>query len=362
MRPPLSFATLASVTIQEQVPLAPLTTLGVGGPARYFVECVSHQDVCEAVQFARLQSLPIFVLGGGSNLVVADEGFAGLVLKVAVRGISASHLNGNQTLFDVGAGEDWDNFVNAAVLQNCSGLECLSGIPGTVGGTPVQNVGAYGQEVSATIRHVEAFDLETGDLRVFPNSECGFAYRTSRFNTVDRGRYIILRVCYALRRGGQPELAYADLKKYFAGREQPSLAEIREAVINIRRSKGMVLDQSDADSHSAGSFFKNPVLSDEQFQALEERAATRGLKVPNYPALSSQRKVSAAWLVEQSGFSKGTARGPVGISSKHSLALINRGGAKAADIIALKNDVQRAVADQFGIHLVPEPVFLGFSD
>lgn len=360
-RPIVRFATLASVNIQEQVPLGPLTTLGVGGPARYLVQCVSGNDVRDAVDFARSRQRPIFVLGGGSNLVVADRGFDGIVLKIAIRGISAAERNGAQIIFESGAGEDWDYFVAATVGENCAGVECLSGIPGTVGGTPVQNVGAYGQEVSATIRGVDAYDLESGDIRRFSNADCGFAYRTSRFNTADRGRYIILRVQFALQPGGQPQLAYADLKRHFAGRGRPTLSEIREGVIAIRRGKGMVLDPADPDSHSAGSFFKNPVLSDDQFRDLEQRAVARGLTVPNYPALSSQRKVSAAWLVEQAGFKRGYAQGPVGISSKHSLAMINRGGATAADVVALKGAIQRAVADQFGIELHPEPVFLGFD-
>lgn len=360
---PLSpaFAKLASVNIQEQVPLGPLTTIGVGGPARYFVECASEHDVRDAVDFARTRSLSIFVLGGGSNLVVSDAGFDGLVLKVAIRGISVSDNDGTEVVIDTGAGEDWDEFVGATVVQNCAGVECLSGIPGTVGGTPVQNVGAYGQEVSATIREVDAYDLKSSEVRRFSNANCGFAYRTSRFNTTERGRYIILRVRFALQRGGCPQLAYADLRKHFAGRDCPTLREIREGVIAIRRGKGMVLDPADPDSHSAGSFFKNPVLSDEQFRELEQRATARGLTVPSYPALSAQRKVSAAWLVEEAGFRKGYARGPVGISSKHSLAMINRGGATAADVVALKNEIQRAVAEQFGIDLHPEPVFLGFD-
>lgn len=335
--------------------------MGVGGPARYFVECVSEHDVREGVDFARSRQLPIFVLGGGSNLVVSDCGFNGVVLKVAIRGISVAGNSGDEALFEAGAGEDWDEFVAATVARTCAGVECLSGIPGTVGGTPVQNVGAYGQEVSATIQDLDAYDIESGEIRRFSSQECGFAYRTSRFNTTERGRYIILRVRFALQRDARPQLAYADLRKYFADAEEPTLAQLRLGVIAIRRTKGMVLDPADPDSHSAGSFFKNPVLSDEQFRNLDQRASARGLVVPSYPALSAQRKVSAAWLVEQAGFKKGYARGPVGISSKHSLAMINRGGASAADIVALKNEIQRAVADQFGIELHPEPVFLGFD-
>jgi UDP-N-acetylmuramate dehydrogenase len=342
--------------------MAPLTTLGVGGPARYFVEAIREDEVREAVDFARSQELPLFVLGGGSNLVVSDEGFPGLVLRVALRGITTRPEDRSTTIFQAAAGEDWDRFVSSAVRTNCAGIECLSGIPGTVGATPVQNVGAYGQEVAETIVSVETMDLNNGRLKLFSNAECGFSYRTSRFNTSDRGRHIILRVSFALKAATSPKLAYADLKRHFGSRaETASLSDVRDAVISIRQSKGMVLDQNDPDSLSAGSFFKNPVLSAEQFRSLEQCATQRGLQVPSYPALASQHKVSAAWLVEQAGFNKGYSRGTVGISTKHSLAIVNRGGATAADIVSLKNDIQRAVADQFGITLQAEPVFLGFA-
>lgn len=349
--------------IREQVPLAPLTTLGVGGPARYFVEAVSEGDVREAVDFSGTRQIPLFVLGGGSNLVVADEGFPGLVLKVALGGITSRGTSHGTTVFQAAAGEDWDGIVGATVRADCAGLECLSGIPGTVGGTPVQNVGAYGQEVAETITAVEALDTTDGRLSEFSNAECSFSYRTSRFNTSERGRYIILRVSFALKRGGAPKVAYADLRKHLGkNAENANIATVRETVIGIRRGKGMLLDAGDPDSHSAGSFFKNPVLPEEQYIDLERIVTRRGLRIPNYPALAAQRKVSAAWLVEQAGFGRGFVRGPVGISSKHSLAIINRGGARAADVVALKRDIQRSVADQFGIALQAEPVFIGFSD
>lgn len=359
----LSGATLDSVKIREQVPLAPLTTLGIGGPARYFIEATSEGDVREAVDFAGSRQLPILTLGGGSNLVVSDRGFDGLVLKIALGGITSRSGPNRTTVFQAAAGENWDRFVAATVSENCAGVECLSGIPGTVGGTPVQNVGAYGQEVAETITMVEALDTCNGRVHGFSNAECGFSYRTSRFNFRDHGHYVILRVSFALRRDLKPKLAYIDLRNQLGSHaEKANLSEVREAVISIRGRKGMLLDPGDPDSQSAGSFFKNPVLSDEQFQDLERRAAARGLQVPNYPALATQHKVSAAWLVEQSGFRKGYAQGPVGISSKHSLAIINRGGATAADVLSLKANIQRAVADQFGIDLQPEPFFLGFSD
>jgi UDP-N-acetylmuramate dehydrogenase len=355
------------VTIQENIPLAPLTTLQVGGTARYFAELKREDDVGEAAHHANASALPLFVLGGGSNLVVGDSGWPGIVLRIAIGGIATPNANdaaGNAVLFSAGAGVNWDDFVAQAVSQNCAGVECLSGIPGSVGGTPVQNVGAYGQEVADTIESVRAFDLKEDRIVVLPKPACGFRYRASIFNTTERGRYIILRVNYRLHRGGAPSLKYADLQKYFAGRlgqkKMPSLRETREAVREIRRSKGMLLVPGDDDCRSAGSFFKNPVLSETHLKELTARAATKSLEVPSYPGLDAQHKVSAAWLVEHSGFSKGYVMGAAGISHKHALALINRGDAKASDIVALKDEIQQAVQQAWGIPLEPEPVFVGF--
>jgi UDP-N-acetylmuramate dehydrogenase len=355
------------MTIQENVPLAPLTTLQVGGAARYFAEAKREDEIHQAVQFTVARSHPVFVLGGGSNLVVADSGWSGLVLKISIGGITASATNdGKAVLFSVGAGVQWDDFVAQAVTQNCAGVECMSGIPGSVGGTPVQNVGAYGQEVADTIESVRALDMKEGRMVVLPKPACGFRYRSSIFNSSERGRYIIVRVNYRLKRGGAPTLKYADLQKHFAGcPTPPSLAEVRSEVLGIRKSKGMLIIPGNEDCRSAGSFFKNPVLSDEQFKELAARAASKGLEIPSYPAGRShdqdaQRKVSAAWLVEHSGFSKGYVLGEAGISRKHALALINRGGAKAADIVGLKEEIQRGVQEAWGILLEPEPVFLGF--
>src|ERR1700730_5826854 len=351
------------MTIQENVPLAPLTTLQVGGSARYFAELRREDEVREAAQIAKTRELALFVLGGGSNLVVADSGWPGLALRVAIGGITTKtdDAASNAVLFSVGAGVEWDDFVAQTVVQNCAGVECLSGIPGSVGGTPVQNVGAYGQEVSDTIESVRALDLNEDRIVVLPNPACGFRYRTSIFNTRERGRYIILRVDYRLKRGGAPSLKHDDLQKHFAERKTPpSLVEIRAAVREIRRSKGMLIVPGDEDCRSAGSFFKNTVLSEAQFKDLAERAESKELEIPSYPALDAQRKVSAAWLVEHSGFAKGHAVGPAGISHKHALALINRGEANASDIFGLKDEIQRGVQKAWGILLEPEPVFVGF--
>src|ERR1039458_7847714 len=359
------------MTIQQNVPLAPLTTLQVGGAAHYFAELKREDDVREAVHHAAARGLPLFVLGGGGNLVIADSVWPGQVLRIAIGGMATPATNeaagnaGNAVLFSVGAGVTWDDFVAQAVVQNCAGIECLSGIPGSVGGTPVQNVGAYGQEVAETIESVRAFDLQEARIVVLSKPACGFRYRSSLFNSTERGRYIILRVNYRLKRGGAPSLKYADLQKYFAERlvpkqTAPSLAETREAVREIRRNKGMLIVPGDADCRSAGSFFKNPVLDEEQFKDLAARAISKALEIPSYPALDAQRKVSAAWLVEHSGFRKGYAAGAVSISQKHALALINRGDAKASDIVELKDKIQHAVQEAWGIQLEPEPVFVGF--
>lgn len=346
--------------IREQVSLAPLTTMQVGGPARYFAEAHGEDDVREAVEFAKTHNHSLFVLGGGSNVVVSDSGWPGLVLKIAIGGITRQVEDGT-VLFDAGAGVNWDDFVAPAVAQNCAGVECLSGIPGSVGGTPVQNVGAYGQEVSETIESVRALDLDKDQIVTLPKQACGFRYRTSIFNTSARARYIILRVTYRLTPDGAPSLRYADLQSHFASwTDSPSLAEVRGAVRQIRHSKGMLIVAGDPDCRSAGSFFKNPVLSQAQCGDLANRAQSRGLKVPSYPALDAQCKVSAAWLVEHSGFAKGFTLGGAGISHKHALALINTGRASAADIVRLKDEIGKGVQESWGICLEPEPVFVGF--
>jgi len=346
--------------ITENVLLAPLTTLKVGGPARYFIEAMTIAEVFEAVEFSRSRNLPLFVLGGGSNLVISDAGWPGLVLKIGITGINHRHGH-DEVIFEVGAGEDWDKFVGMVVTHNIAGLECLSGIPGSVGATPVQNVGAYGEEVANAIESVVVLDLKNGEQRELGKEECAFSYRTSIFNTSERGRYIILQVNYLLKHGGEAYIAYADLKKYFAGwNKKPTLADTRDAVRKIRAGKGMLIVSGDEDCRSAGSFFKNPILSADEYERLTARAAAKNLQIPSYPALATQRKVSAAWLVEHSGFSKGYGNGSVGISRKHALAIVNRGNATAADIVAFKEDIQQRVEEIWGILLEPEPVFVGF--
>lgn len=346
--------------ILQDIPLAPYTTLKVGGPARYFVEARSETEILEALAYAREHSLEAFVLGGGSNLVVSDSGWPGLVLKISITGIETAAKN-RHILFTAGAGEDWDTLVAYSVEQKCAGIECMSGIPGTVGGTPVQNVGAYGQEVAETITTVRAIDATSGEIEQMSNSDCGFSYRTSIFNTSQKGRYIVTQVSYALWPGRAPRVEYADLKRYFASSSSsPTLLQVRNAVREIRASKAMLITPNDENSRSAGSFFKNPIISPAEYDRIAALPQCRDQKPPRYPAPEGRVKISAAWLVEKSGFHKGFGNGRVGISSKHTLAIVNRGEATAAEIVQFKNKVQEGVFKVFGVQLHPEPVFVGF--
>lgn len=344
------------LTVREGVPLAPFTTLGIGGPARLFAEAATEEAAIAALRLARELGLPCFVLGGGSNLLVADEGFPGLALRLALTGISPPTAEGVVT---AGAGEVWDTFVAHCVERDLAGLECLSGIPGWVGGSPVQNIGAYGQEVSETIVSVRAYDRAAARTVELSNADCGFAYRASLFNTVGRDRYLVLAVTFALRPRGAPTLRYGDVRSHFADRaDTPTLAEVRAAVRAIRARKAMLLVPGDPDCRSAGSFFKNPLVAPDVFARIE---ATADGPVPRYPDPGGAIKVPAAWLIERSGFHKGYQRGRVGLSSRHTLALVNRGGATARDVLSLVTEIQTGVQDRFGVALHPEPVFVGFD-
>ncbi len=342
--------------ILENIALAPLTTLGIGGPARWFVEAASEAEIAEACAWARERGVPLFVLGGGSNVLVADAGFDGLALHIALPGVK---LEGE--LLRAAAGTRWDDCVDQALAANCAGLECLAGIPGTVGGTPVQNVGAYGQEVSTVIERVRAFDRVEQQFVEFAKAECGFAYRKSRFNTTDRGRYVVTHVDYRLRPDGAPTLTYAELKAHFSGREKtPTLVEVAEAVRSIRRSKSMLLVEGVSDCRSAGSFFKNPSVAPEVAERVRKIAADSGVPLRTFPAEAGRVKIPAAWLIEQAGFRKGYAIGAAGISTRHTLALVNRGGATAAEILALAEKIANAVHAKFDIRLEMEPEMVGF--
>ncbi|MGB6691432.1 MAG: UDP-N-acetylmuramate dehydrogenase [Terracidiphilus sp.] len=350
--------------IKENQPLAPYTTFGIGGPARWFVEATTEDEIAESVEWARQKGAQLFVLGGGSNLLVSDHGFDGLVVHIGLRGIAASQSadHPGHRLYECAAGEIWDEFVERAAQENSAGIECMAGIPGTVGGTPVQNVGAYGQEVASTITLVRAFDREGRAFVEFSAAECAFAYRRSRFNSTDNGRYIVTRVDYLLSVNGAPTLRYADLQRIFEnGESSPTLIEVTAAVRRIRQSKAMLIVPGDPDSRSAGSFFKNPVVS--EAHALEI-AASSAKTLPRYPAGSGSEnagkvKLPAAWLIEQAGFAKGYVKGEAAISSRHTLALVNRGEATAMDVLDLASEISSAVERRFGIQLEMEPVFVG---
>ncbi len=338
-----------------------MTTLGVGGPARWLVEAEDAEDLLAAVRFARERGVPFFVMGGGSNLLVSDEGFPGVVIHFAGRGrIEVKRQNGTATV-SADAGVEWDSLVLFALKRNLGGMECLAGIPGSVGGTPVQNVGAYGQEVSRTIARVCAVDLEAEKEVELTPAECGFSYRQSIFNTTKRGRFAITRVDYGLTPDASPHLEYRDLKSHFTGKGKPTLMETASAVRAIRASKGMLLSENDPDSRSAGSFFKNPIVP---VELVPKVAAIRGCKaeeVPQFPAgADGKTKLSAAWLIELAGFQRGFVMGNVGLSRKHVLAIVNRGGATAAEIVALRDAVVDAVRAKTGIALEQEPVLVGF--
>jgi UDP-N-acetylmuramate dehydrogenase len=349
---------------QEFVPLAPYTTLQIGGPARFFCEAVSETEIIEAVQFAQDRALPLFVLGGGSNLLISDAGFDGVVLRVRVPASQHEHHEADYVLLEAGAGEIWDDVVLSAVDRGYAGIECLAGIPGDAGGTPVQNVGAYGQEVAETIVRVRAFDLETRAFVDLGYTACHFGYRRSLFNTEARGRYIVTSVTYRLRPGGEPALRYADVQRHFADSikagERPTLRQVYDAVRSIREAKGMLVGQGGPDGRSAGSFFKNPVIPSAMLPEVALRAGCSMEALPQYSAGERMAKLPAAWLVERAGFHKGFAMGRVAISSRHTLALVNLGDATAAELIALRDAVMNGVEEKFAVRLEQEPVMLGF--
>ncbi len=351
--------------IRENILLAPYTTFRIGGPARWFMEATNETQLAEAVSFARNQSADLFVLGGGSNLLVADKGFPGAVVHVANRGIR-EQMDGGHAVFSAAAGESWDSFVSAVVERDFAGVECLAGIPGTVGGTPVQNVGAYGQEVSSTIVSVRALDRKTLRMVDFAGPNCQFTYRRSIFNSTARDRYIVTEVSFRLRAHGAPYLGYRELADAFAGKSAPRLAQVSKTVREIRRKKGMLLIEGDVNCRSAGSFFKNPVVSESLLADISARvtkeANLSGMahpdSIPHFAAEKGTVKLLAGWLIEHSGFPRGFALGQAGISTRHTLAIVNRGDATAASILALRDQIRQRVLAQFGICLEQEPVYV----
>jgi UDP-N-acetylmuramate dehydrogenase len=324
------------------VELADLTTLRLGGPAQRFLEARTEAEVIEAADGADL------VIAGGSNVVVADDGVRGTVLRIVTRGVERDGLR-----LTVAAGEDWDALVERCVAEGLQGFECLSGIPGSVGATPIQNVGAYGQEVSETVESVRVYDRETGRVEDMPAAACGFVYRGSVFKY--HHRRVVLSVTFRMREETvSGPLRYAELARALdvpVGGTAP-LHEVREAVLGLRRRKGMVIDPADPDTVSAGSFFTNPILEVEAFAALGDRA-------PGWPEPDGRVKTSAAWLIEQAGFHRGYGNGRAGISTKHTLALVNRGGARTVELMALAHEIAAGVKERFGVALHPEPVLVG---
>jgi UDP-N-acetylmuramate dehydrogenase len=350
--------------IRERVPLAPFTTLGVGGEARFFLDAGSEGAVISALEWARRSGIETFILGAGSNVLVSDRGLPGLVVRVGIFGIreiarSLGGPRGSEVVLEVGAGEAFDPFVERCVRARHAGLECLSGIPGLVGATPIQNVGAYGQEVGQRIVAVRTLDRTTGEVNALSTDACRFAYRSSIFKDELRDARVVLTVTFALVSGPALPIRYAELTRALAAsRADPaSLAAVRDAVLALRRSKSMVIDPADPNRRSAGSFFVNPVVERERADDVEKLALSA---MPRFPA-GDKVKLSAGWLIEQSGFAKGAGDGAVGLSTRHALAIVNRGGATAADILRFAGRVRRAVRARFGIALVPEPVLLAFD-
>ena len=350
-------------TAALDVPLAPLTTLGLGGPARRLVEVADEAELCATVLAADAAGEPVLVLGGGSNVVVADAGFDGTVVRIATRGVTRVR-EGDDVLLEAAAGEPWDELVAGAVADGLAGIECLAGIPGLTGATPIQNVGAYGQDVAQTVTAVRVLDREDGAVRELPAAACGFRYRSSAFK--GHARYVVLGVTFRLRADATESepIAYAELARTLGVEtgDRAPLAAAREAVLGLRRGKGMVLDPDDPDTRSAGSFFTNPILDADAFAALTARVAERlgpDTRPPAFPEPDGRTKTSAAWLIDRAGFGPGTRRGNVAQSGKHALALVNLGGATTGDLVALAREIAAGVQDAFGVALVPEPVFVG---
>jgi UDP-N-acetylmuramate dehydrogenase len=351
--------------LETFAPLAPFTTLELGGAAEWMVEAHSSSEIADALRWSEDRGLEVTIIAGGSNVVVADEGVSGLVVRVVSRGIEVEHRH-DRALVTVSAGEPWDQVVASTVAENLAGLECLSGIPGTAGATPIQNVGAYGQEVSSVIEHVRVLDRSTLEERVIPAAECCFGYRTSRLRRPDNP-FIVLEVAFALTPGGAPDLSYSQVAERFTGESPPSLGELRAAVLDLRRSKSMVLDDDDPNRRSVGSFFVNPVVDGETLEEMIEAARMLGVlgheqRPPAHEVGEGRYKLSAAWLIEHAGFPRGAVSGRVGLSTNHALALIHRGGGTTTELVDFAREIRRGVRSHLGIDLQPEPVFLGFPN
>jgi UDP-N-acetylmuramate dehydrogenase len=349
------------ITIQEHEPLAPHTSMGVGGSARYWSSSSTLDQLRASIEWAKGRTLAVQILGGGSNTIFADGTYPGLVIKVDLMGIEQigdDDVDG--VTLKVAAGEDWDDFVVHSIGADLSGIECLSGIPGLVGATPIQNVGAYGQEVAQTITEVTALDRDSLEEVTFSGEECGFSYRSSRFKTDDRDRFLITNVCFRLSRGIKPALNYPQLRERMEASGDVTPASVREVVLALRRAKSMVLDPQDPNARSAGSYFLNPIIHGPPMDAVEERwhaVGDRSCEIPKFPESGGRVKIPAAWLVENSGFGKGFRYGQAGISENHALAIVAH-GERAADVVRLGEMIQEAVEKRFGIRLEREPALV----
>ncbi|MFI6083218.1 UDP-N-acetylmuramate dehydrogenase [Streptomyces sp. NPDC051217] len=346
----------------QDAPLAPLTTFRLGGPATRLITATTDAEVVTAVREADDAGTPLLIIGGGSNLVIGDKGFEGTALRIATRGFDLAG-----TTLELAAGETWTDAVARTVEAGLAGIECLAGVPGSAGATPIQNVGAYGQEVSSTITEVVAYDRATREILTLANSECAFSYRHSRFKEHPE-RYVVLRVRFVLEDAGglSAPLKYAETARALGVEpgDRVPVDTARRTVLGLRAGKGMVLDPADHDTWSAGSFFTNPILDDTAYAAFLARAAERlgpDVTPPAYPAGEGRTKTSAAWLIDRAGFTKGYGGGPARISTKHTLALTNRGDATTEDLLALAREVVAGVREAFGITLVNEPVTVGVS-
>jgi UDP-N-acetylmuramate dehydrogenase len=351
------------LNVEHYVPLASRCTLRVGGAARFFVRAQDEKTLVEALEWADRGGVPVRILGGGSNVVIADEGLDALVIRMSLRGRRLRDEGGTDVELTAMAGEPWDDLVEHAVGRNFAGLECLSGIPGLAGAAPIQNVGAYGQDVSETLAKVRVYDRISRSIAILTPEDCGFSYRDSVFKSVTPDRYVVLDVTMRLKRGGAPSIRYPELAKRLESDRvaAPTLMDVRRTVLALRRSKSMVYDDADPNHRSCGSFFLNPLVHTDDLPKIERRVGP-GSDMPRFPAPDGQSKLSAAWLIERAGFAKGQRRGPVGLSTRHALAIVCHDGAKASDVFAFAREIRDRVRDRFGVLLSAEPNLWGFRD
>jgi UDP-N-acetylmuramate dehydrogenase len=350
--------------LAHHVPLAQRTTLELGGAARDFVRADRDEAIADALAWARAGEVPVWILGGGSNVVIADEGLDGLVVEIATRGVT-SRREGPHVVARAMAGEPWDPLVERTIAEDLAGLECLSGIPGRVGATPIQNVGAYGQEVADVLHSVRVLDRRDGRIERWSPERCELSYRDSLFKRTP-DRFVVLDVELRLRPGGAPTLRYAELQRALAPVPTPSLAHVRDTVIGLRRGKSMVIDPGDPNRRSAGSFFTNPIVDPQTADRVAAEAVRSGViddpaSMPRFTAPEGKVKLAAGWLVEAAGMRRGHGDGAIGLSTRHALAIVHRGGGTTAELLAFATEVQDRVQARFGVRLQPEPVFMGIT-